>query len=467
VALLIYSVGFLGLLALWVAGYAKARRIAQSCMPAAGASSDHCVLIAAGAEPCVPITFGLFRPVIVLPKESEEWPEPRVRAAVLHESAHIARMDWTWQTASKWIRAFQWFNPAIWLLNGALNSTSETATDDEVLTHFGMGPSAYAGELLRVAEAARGNLGAATAMTRPGGLAARLKRIVAKGIDRRRPRLCFAVGLGLVFAAGAVLVAAGTVAQATAGAFPHFDIGTYEAKLSHGGVVRIVAMGGPNVSNGGPLWGPNGGMATPAERTQLEPIISQTRSINSNPPDGRVIDFYLQVSDLPMKAGESENGVFRIKPGDGWQYHAGTNTDEKDGRLQWDQWIAPASARTCNMDCAVSYGPYHALGQGKFGDGQFDAHVGDSQGEWTSVSFQVPAKIGDSQAKLECFDQGGNPIPGGGEVWWGNSENGGQRFEWSFRSQDVKRIATFRLSIRKYEHVMIRGIHLPPSDAQP
>jgi beta-lactamase regulating signal transducer with metallopeptidase domain len=481
IVVLVYAVGFAALLAFWVAGYMKIRRIAKTSARTTDIMSPHRVFVASDPELRVPITFGLLSPVILLPRESAEWPDQRVRAAILHESAHIARRDWAWQTASHLMRSLQWFNPAVWLMNGALQSTSEAATDDEVLMQFAMGPSSYANELLNVAEAARGNLRAATAMARPGGVATRLRRIVAKGIDRARPPRRLAVGLGLAFSVAAALVAVGTVAEAAGGGTrqkaqslvtsllskvglisPEIGDPRYEAKLPGGGVVRMVALTGAKDGDG-PLWRPDGSLASQTERTLLQPILN--RGPAEDPPEGRVITFYLQVSKLPMKRGDSENGIFRIKSPNGWQYRMGSNTDEKDGRLQRDEWTAPVTARICDMDCGISYGAYKVVGRGKFGDGQFHAKIGEPAGESVNVTFRTPGKSSDTQARLECYDRQGNLVQGGGELLWGNTEGDGQVFDFPYRSEDVKRIKSFRFSTREYEHVLIRGIRLPSPDA--
>jgi beta-lactamase regulating signal transducer with metallopeptidase domain len=475
IAGLVYAIGLLGMLAFWVTGWVKIRRIVKTAAPAAEVSSSHRVLVATDPELRVPITFGLIRPVILLPKESEEWPDQRVLAAILHESGHIARKDWAWQTASHLMRALQWFNPAVWVMNGMLQSTSETATDDEVLMQFAMGASTYAGELLKVAEAASGNLHEAMAMARPGGVASRLRRIVAEGIDRARPRRRFSVGLGLAFLVAAVLLAGGTVAGAAGGvaakttsllsktdaASPQIGDVAYEAKLSHGGVVRMVALSGLADPNG-PLWRPDGGPASQAARTLLRPVLGL--GAGGDPPKERLVNFYLQVSKLPMKRGETENGIFRIVSPDGWQYRAGSNSFSNDGRLQWDQWSVPAAARSCDMDCAVSYGPYKVIGRGTFGDGKFEAKIGEPTGEQVSVTLHLPGKFGDNQAKLECYDQDGNLVPGGGEALWGNDHGKNvQEFEFDYQAKDAKRIQSFEFSTRNYEHVLIRGIQLPPT----
>jgi len=481
----IYAVGLVGFLAVWFAGYIRMRGIANSGTAAPELSRFHRVIVAADPELRVPISFGAFKPLIVLPRDSAQWPDERVRAALLHESAHIGRKDWAWQTGALLLRAIQWFNPAAWLTSAALQATSETAADDEVLMQFAMGPATYAGELLKVAESASGKFAVATAMARPGGVSARLKRIVAKGIERERPRRRFGIGLVSVFTIAGVMVAAGTVAEAapdgrvaishstiigplanilgTAVASLHPQDEAYEAKLSHGGLVRMVAMAADG--NKSQLWGPDGTPAPATDRQLLSPVLS----FGTRPPNGRVIAFFLQVSKLPMKPGESENGIFRIpSPSTSWEYQGGSNVSSSDGRLQWDQWIAPPSAKTVDMDCAITYGPYKEIGSGTIGDDQFHSKV-EPQNDQVHITMSVPAKYGQTQTQLECFDQDGIAVSGGGGPLEGQKDpaTGDVKWDFWFSAKDAKKIETYKLKIRRYEHVVLKGIRLPSTEVQP
>src|SRR5258705_542179 len=44
-----------------------------------------------------PITWGVFQPVVLIPAGSDEWAPDRRRAVLLHELAHVARLDYATQ----------------------------------------------------------------------------------------------------------------------------------------------------------------------------------------------------------------------------------------------------------------------------------------------------------------------------------------------------------------------------------
>ncbi|GEM_PF-6227073 len=177
-----------GLVLRWILAMARLRRIARAAVRAEEG-------IALTRELSVPVTFGLLRPCILLPESSKAWPPARVRAAVLHERAHVRRRDWAWQTLAALFAALHWANPLAWLLARALRDGAEAAADDEVLAQ--MGPSQYARELLAVAETAR-PVGPALAMARRGGVRDRVVSILAANRDRRAPTRYTAI---LLFAA--------------------------------------------------------------------------------------------------------------------------------------------------------------------------------------------------------------------------------------------------------------------------
>jgi TonB family protein len=97
-----------------------------------------------------PLTWGVFRPVILFPAYTTEWPAGQLELALRHEQAHIARRDWLWQMLAHTVNAVFWFHPLVWLANAELRREAENATDDLVLAS-GVDATNYAQQLVQVA----------------------------------------------------------------------------------------------------------------------------------------------------------------------------------------------------------------------------------------------------------------------------------------------------------------------------
>ena len=126
-----------------------------------------------------PVTWGVFRPVILLPAYVLDWPAEKYAAMVRHEQAHIDRQDWLWQTFAECVTAVLWFHPLVWLAAARLRSEAEHAADDRVLAD-GTGASSYAQQLLDIARRLKQHPPhAAVAMTRrPRALESRIAAIL-------------------------------------------------------------------------------------------------------------------------------------------------------------------------------------------------------------------------------------------------------------------------------------------------
>jgi TonB family protein len=136
----------------------------------------------------MPLTWGIFRPVIVLPSGSAQWPEDRRRVVLSHELAHIARHDWFLQICAELARAIYWFHPLVWLAAARLRQESERASDDAVL-RSGIAPSNYASQLLdlaRTLENAGRAWSTALAIARPSNLERRFAAMLNPSINRSR-----------------------------------------------------------------------------------------------------------------------------------------------------------------------------------------------------------------------------------------------------------------------------------------
>jgi beta-lactamase regulating signal transducer with metallopeptidase domain len=96
------------------------------------------------------MTAGIFRSVIVLPRDAEVWNEERQWFVLAHELAHIRRRDGILQPIHQLACALYWFNPLIWVASKRLQLERERACDDEVL-QLGANADDYASHLLEIA----------------------------------------------------------------------------------------------------------------------------------------------------------------------------------------------------------------------------------------------------------------------------------------------------------------------------
>jgi beta-lactamase regulating signal transducer with metallopeptidase domain len=101
-------------------------------------------------EPRVPITWGCWKPVVLLPKSANEWPGTRLAAVLLHEFGHVRRRDHLTQTFALLVCAIHWFNPFFWRAARKMEVDAEIAADDCAIL-AGLRPSSYAAELLHFA----------------------------------------------------------------------------------------------------------------------------------------------------------------------------------------------------------------------------------------------------------------------------------------------------------------------------
>ena len=137
-------------------------------------------------EPVMPMTWGIFHPIVLLPADDFDSTIEQRLDVLRHELAHVRRYDCLTQLTAQLACAVHWFNPLAWMAAAQLRAERERACDDEVL-RAGSKASEYADYLLRVARSTR-VIGAAAlgglAMARPSQMAGRLMAV----LDDRRPR---------------------------------------------------------------------------------------------------------------------------------------------------------------------------------------------------------------------------------------------------------------------------------------
>lgn len=104
----------------------------------------------------MPMALGFWRPIVVLPMESDSWSAELREVVLLHELAHVRRGDVRANLVGQLACALYWFHPLVWTAARRLRIEAERACDDLVLG-AGAPASAYAGHLLTMVQASASN----------------------------------------------------------------------------------------------------------------------------------------------------------------------------------------------------------------------------------------------------------------------------------------------------------------------
>jgi beta-lactamase regulating signal transducer with metallopeptidase domain len=130
-----------------------------------------------------PLTWGTIRPVVLLPRSAAGWSEDQRCAVMLHELAHVRRLDCFWAILAHWSCITWWFHPGAWWAAHRLRLERERACDERVIA-AGVRPSFYAECLMSLDEAARARRaagGLAAGLLHGPHLPARLRTILRRG----------------------------------------------------------------------------------------------------------------------------------------------------------------------------------------------------------------------------------------------------------------------------------------------
>lgn len=154
-----------------------------------------------------PVTFGLARPVILLPERFPALGPSHQATIACHELVHVRRHDWAQHVGEECVRALLWFHPAIHWLIARIRVAREQVVDFKVLELTGA-RRAYLEALLEIAAGGK----AAGAVPAPPFLVenqlAERVALMLKEVSMSRTRLIasLAAMLGCVALAGTLAV---------------------------------------------------------------------------------------------------------------------------------------------------------------------------------------------------------------------------------------------------------------------
>lgn len=109
--------------------------------------------IRASSQFSSPLTYGVFHPVILMPKTTDWEDLDTIRYSLAHEYVHIRRFDMVTKLALIAALCLHWFNPLVWLMYVLANRDIELSCDEAVIRSFGEDiRSAYARALIHMEE---------------------------------------------------------------------------------------------------------------------------------------------------------------------------------------------------------------------------------------------------------------------------------------------------------------------------
>lgn len=247
----IWAIGALAVLTPWVLGTLAVRRLARGARPpedrswetllrraAADLDLARRVRLLASPRVAMPMVWGILRPVILLPQHADGWPAHERRAVLLHELAHVKRLDGLTQLAGRAACALYWFNPLVHLAAGRQHDERERACDDRVLA-AGQKASDYAAQLLSIVQQVRRSplaAVAAVAMARPSRMEGRLLAIL--DATRSRRALSRAAALATVLLAAAVAASCASMRVTPAAGGPPGATSRADVPLAPGAAVE-------------------------------------------------------------------------------------------------------------------------------------------------------------------------------------------------------------------------------------
>lgn len=100
-----------------------------------------------------PLTYGILKPVILMPKNTDWSNEEQLLYVLTHEYIHIRRKDYLTKILLAAVLCLHWFNPLVWVMYILANRDIELSCDEAVLKILGRDKrSTYAMTLLELEE---------------------------------------------------------------------------------------------------------------------------------------------------------------------------------------------------------------------------------------------------------------------------------------------------------------------------
>lgn len=142
----LYLVGLAAFAVYFLTAYVRSLREFRTALPVRSAQAQRFleahplrrhVTIRQSDRIAAPLSYGVFRPVILLPSGTDWSDEAALRYVLTHEMAHIRRLDAVTKLILTIALCVHWFNPLVWVMNILANRDIELSCDADVLRQVG------------------------------------------------------------------------------------------------------------------------------------------------------------------------------------------------------------------------------------------------------------------------------------------------------------------------------------------
>lgn len=162
----VWCIGMLSCMIYFTVSYLRCRFEFQTSVPVENPYAlrwleKHCrrpVSIRQSDRISTPLTYGIRRPVILMPKDTDWENTQQLQYILMHEYIHICRYDALTKLVCILALCIHWFNPLMWIMYVLFNQDVEISCDEHVVRRFGRESKTVYARMLIQMEARRSNV---------------------------------------------------------------------------------------------------------------------------------------------------------------------------------------------------------------------------------------------------------------------------------------------------------------------
>ena len=242
---LVWAVGSVGCALFFALASVRCRREFRTSLPVAdravqewlaGPPLRRPVEVRTSDRVSAPLTYGILRPVILLPEGFDCGDAAQLGYVLTHEWVHIRRFDGLAKLLIAAAACLHWWNPFVWVLSALFNRDLELACDEEVVRRHGVASrAAYARALITLEERKSGLAPFCSSFNHN----AMEERIVAIMKIRNLSTRAAALSAATVFAVGALFATSAAVGVPSQTAHALTSTGSGESFPAYAPVERV------------------------------------------------------------------------------------------------------------------------------------------------------------------------------------------------------------------------------------